>query len=474
MKPNNQDTVTTKGLVKPADLRVSDARKIGRRLRLKFRSSSIYLDRIEFKFNTEFALSYFDRNGVEGHVLRWHDLEAALSLCFLGYVEWLMSKKSGRYFFGAMTEDASMARQLSGAINQNRHAIHALFLGDNPKSKSDDTCVTHLIFPAIPGMNKSGKNKDKPAMLTIDERFLPPDCIEVYWDQDGSGISGQLTDVGDIQVLAKRIRNDSRNHYEMHDAPVVGREQSFSEQLLENISKLQTTEEIRKCMLSVLSHPQYPLMMARSKDLVPNPVWNMVSQSEREELRSFQKLDGPSPPNILHLDLLLIRRNNRRGRGELYTYFSKKGWETYLIHFRPWLIDDDRASRSELNAKKVAKYCEGLTASVSVKPLPGKFLISVKKNKDYGGLTIYLFEFCSVEFRTKPVFTTETINVNGKKVPRDEWFDLDAMRLDESVMAGSADVVRALHEFFGVSLGPIPVSFHDPPAAKKHKKKRRR
>jgi hypothetical protein len=181
----------------------SEAKRSGRYLRLTYRGDPAYLERIEFRFNSNCIKSYVQR-GDENRPLNWRSVEWGISLCFLGYLDWQLTKKSGRFFFGSENAVAHLAKQLSGAIYQTKHGMHDLFFGMNPENL--ETCVTHLVFPTVPGINKSGRSKFKPLMIAIDEHFLPPDCLQILWDRQSSGDSKLLLDVSDIQDLYGRIR----------------------------------------------------------------------------------------------------------------------------------------------------------------------------------------------------------------------------------------------------------------------------
>lgn len=188
----------------PAATPASAAKTSGRYLQLKFKGDPPVLDRIEFRFSSgsDWRPSYFQR-GDEQFPLNWPDVESALSLCFLGYVDWRNGNGSGPFLFGADAVDATLAKQLSGAIYQTGHKIHELFFGENPTNKTNDPIVTHLVFPAIPGVSKSGRSRTKPLSIPVSERFLPPDCVQVFWDCRGSD---PLKEISDFRELAKRIR----------------------------------------------------------------------------------------------------------------------------------------------------------------------------------------------------------------------------------------------------------------------------
>lgn len=234
----------------------------------------------------------------------------------------------------------------------------------------------------------------------------------------------------------------------------------FSKALLGSISKLHITKQIRQSILQVLSHPDYPRWMSVGGKLMLNPIWASVSDEHKEAMRMSHELNGPSPPTVMHLDMMLIRRNNKRGRGELLTYFSPD-WNTHLIRFRQWLPEDDPKLRLVMNEKKMVKHCDGVTGSVSVKRLPGKFAVSVKPHAKYGDLIIYVFEFCSVVFKSEPSF------ISDPEASKGMWFELDSLKADFSSWSVNADVLRAIQELFTVSLGPLPVSYTDPREVKK-------
>jgi parallel beta-helix repeat protein len=181
----------------------SPAKQTGRYLRLKFERKPPSLKYIGFRYSSDpaWSLRFYER-GNKQNLLNWPDVERAISLCFVGYVKWAVTKSSGPYLFGSEPSAAKFAKQLSGAISQTAHDIHQLFLGFNPK-KNDDPDVTHLVFPAIPGINKSGRVKGKPVWLAIDRTFLPPDCIELFWDELGKE---QLVGLRDIKKLANSLR----------------------------------------------------------------------------------------------------------------------------------------------------------------------------------------------------------------------------------------------------------------------------
>jgi hypothetical protein len=176
----------------------SAAKLSGRYLRLKFAGES--LTRIEFRFNSEsqWKPAFFER-GHQQFPLNWPELEPALGLCFLGYVAAHLGEETKPFLFGTDEADSNLARVLSRAIYQTSHDIRNLFYGENPNDSDGD--VTHLVFPYVPGISKSGKSETQPFGIAVGERFLPPDCVEIFLDE-----RGPLVELGDVQDLAKRIR----------------------------------------------------------------------------------------------------------------------------------------------------------------------------------------------------------------------------------------------------------------------------
>jgi tetratricopeptide (TPR) repeat protein len=209
---NQQNAESTASAKPPSG--ISEAKQKGRYLRLTFRGD--LLDRVEFRFAEKWVTPYLQR-GDERFPLNWPDVEVAFSLCFLDYIIWVRSKKSGVFLFGVEAADVGFAKQLSSAIYQTTHKIHQVFFGENLKGKNEEMFVTHLIFPKVPGISKSGKGKSTLA-LAVSNIFLPPDCIEIFWDSERTGNSKRIDDLGTIQELAKQIRISQTPPILYHDA----------------------------------------------------------------------------------------------------------------------------------------------------------------------------------------------------------------------------------------------------------------
>jgi hypothetical protein len=222
--------------------------------------------------------------------------------------------------------------------------------------------------------------------------------------------------------------------------------------LQDKVANLRVTDAVRESIYAVLTHPEYPRWMSISGTLVQNPIWNDVSQDAVEKVISRHDLSGPSAPMIMHLDLLLMRRDGDNGRGEIYTYPSPD-WQTHLLTFRPNLPEDDFANRAFLNSKKLVNYLPGEAEKIKVTQLPNKYIVSVKPNPKTKDLIIYVFEVFSVLFPYSYDDVRETFERKGK------WFLLKALRADQRACAVNGDVLRAMHEMFSATMDGLPASF---------------
>ena len=172
----------------------SEACKIGRRLILKFvGEDKPELDRFEFRFKDSTAPVFWQR-GDEIHNFVWTEVPQAFALLFLDYL-WSASLKSSEPFFFRGAKNGSHAASLGDAIHQPKHRIHELFIETFP-SGGTASCVRRVFA----GDNLHGKaNRERRVSVKAD--FLPPDCVEVFWDG-----RGPLSKPDDVQLLANRIR----------------------------------------------------------------------------------------------------------------------------------------------------------------------------------------------------------------------------------------------------------------------------
>jgi hypothetical protein len=229
-----------------------------------------------------------------------------------------------------------------------------------------------------------------------------------------------------------------------------------SRDFVDDVVKVHTSDEVQNSVLRVVTHKEYPLWMSIGGRLVLNPVWENVSDERLAKLRHDYGIGGETPPTVMRQDMLLIRRNDRLGKGELFTY---PGWETKLVTFRPWLPDDEPQQRDYLNSAHLAKYWGVAPEDIEIKAIPGKFAVSAKQHFQRKDLVLYIFEICSVRFKG----TSEELEMFRSQDPNHTnsgpWRDLKSLRDDLSSFSVNGDLIWALNMMFGVSLGPIPHSF---------------
>ncbi|UFZ06245.1 CHAT domain-containing protein [Bradyrhizobium ontarionense] len=239
-------------------------------------------------------------------------------------------------------------------------------------------------------------------------------------------------------------------HNSQPEKPVSGL--GLGEAFATRMRALQVRSRIRDSMRAVASHPEYPLWMSVSDTLVKNPIWESMPKGN---ISPDYHPAGPTLPKIMHLDMLLIRRNDERGHGQLYTYFSPD-WGADLLTFRQRFSDEEKTRRHQLSAEQIARHWQFAADLIEVKPLKDKYAISVKPHPKYRDLIFYVFEFCSVTIN--PAANTHVNwsefldgpNLSGR------WVSLSYLRSNEKSWSVNGDVIRALHELFTYDLGALP------------------
>jgi hypothetical protein len=226
---------------------------------------------------------------------------------------------------------------------------------------------------------------------------------------------------------------------------------SVPKSISQEIVALNVSGDVKASIKKVLLYPDYPRWMSVGGKLVRNPVWQSIQTTKQKKILSYHQLNGSSPPRIMHLDILLIRKPDSTGRGHLQTYYSPD-WGTNLLPFRQWLSEDRALRRNSLNADHLSHYWQVPPSSIEVSPLKGKYAISVKPHAKHQELIIYVFEFCSVIFHESPQLQAST------KAASSQWTDLPTLRRDEIAWAVNGDVIRALHDLFTVNLRALPDS----------------
>jgi hypothetical protein len=97
----------------------------------------------------------------------------------------------------------------------------------------------------------------------------------------------------------------------------------------ERIQLLQTSSRIKESIRAVATHLGYPLWMSVSGAVTKNPVWEGVPADEVRRTAEDYHPAGQTPPQIMHLDLLLLRRNDERGHGNCIPIIAQIGALTF-------------------------------------------------------------------------------------------------------------------------------------------------
>lgn len=201
-------------------------------------------------------------------------------------------------------------------------------------------------------------------------------------------------------------------------------------------------------------------------NIVRNPIWRDIPKKKVDALSKRHDVCSPKAPSVMHLDILLIRKNSPTGRGEIYTYFSRD-WQTSLLPFRQWLPDDKPGQRRLLNARKIGRHWEVPLESVSVEPLSNQYAVSFKPHAKLGDLILYIFQFCAVRFEKPSAYLRKQL---GKPASDNElegpWFDLRTLRASPTSWKVNADILRSIHLLFTVNLDGLATSFPDEWCAK--------
>jgi hypothetical protein len=233
----------------------------------------------------------------------------------------------------------------------------------------------------------------------------------------------------------------------------------LSNKFKSRLGRLRLSPVLRRAVYEVCTHQEFPRMMSLSGQIVNNPVWDYEDLATLNEVREVYAVGGDNPPRIMHVDLLMIKRIDGN-RGELYTYHSSD-WGTDLITWAPRLDKDSPDERCTLDAQRLAPYLDVDSQSITVHPLPGEFIISLKPHMRYKDLFLYIFELCAVSIENPPSWLSDpgdTVTPPGKSW-KGTWRRLDVLRNDEQASKVNGDVIRGLYERFWVDLEYLPASF---------------
>ncbi|MDR3459675.1 MAG: TraM recognition domain-containing protein [Verrucomicrobiae bacterium] len=158
------------------------------------------LEKISFLPKAGDVAKAWDQNDPNTRV-GWTEVPKALSLFFIRYLAWAKAGNTRGFYFQGRC-NGSMAASLGDAITNEEQNIAELFeesigLGKFSRLRN--------VFPSGPNMH--GKDKDKKdRRIYISPYYLPPDCVEIFWDARG-GLP--LTEIDDFDLLENRIRESA-------------------------------------------------------------------------------------------------------------------------------------------------------------------------------------------------------------------------------------------------------------------------
>jgi hypothetical protein len=239
--------------------------------------------------------------------------------------------------------------------------------------------------------------------------------------------------------------------------------QSISKNIQKYIDSQLVSNDIRESVYQVLNDAEYPRWMSISGSKVKNPVWENKSNQAIKSTIGKYCINGPSAPLVKHLDMLLIRRNDHQGHGQILTYYSDT-WQTNLITFRYVTPEDNPDCRKEANSVHLACFIPVPASSILVTPLTERYAVSVKKDKHTGDIKLYIYEFWSVVFNETPSFWANEqpeTNFNSASASETHWFYFRELREDKKYCSVNGDVISAIQEWFGPTLGSLPNSLQD-------------
>jgi hypothetical protein len=181
--------------------------------------------------------------------------------------------------------------------------------------------------------------------------------------------------------------------------------QRLPDTLRQRIGKLSLRSDIERAVRRVLTADNYPTMMTLAAEVVVNPIWRLIPAATRAALATAYSPFGDVPPRIMHLDIFLLRANDKMGRPRLLNYFSGKpitGWQSFMLLFRHRRPGENESMRQRENAKDIAEFLGLSVNAVHAAKLGNQFAVSVKPDPGYSELVTYVFEFCSVQFKVAP------------------------------------------------------------------------
>jgi len=180
---------------------------------------------------------------------------------------------------------------------------------------------------------------------------------------------------------------------------------SLPASLRARIDELGVSSKIKQSIARVLTSEDYPQVMTLSTEAVINPIWRLTPDVDRKRLASTFSPFGVLPPRIMHLDIFLLRSNDKLGRPCLFNFFSGKpvsGWRAFMLPFRHRRPGENEDMRQSENAIDIASFFGIDPSTIEVKSLGHQFVVSVKPDPGYSELVLYIFEFCTVHMKSAP------------------------------------------------------------------------
>ncbi len=240
--------------------------------------------------------------------------------------------------------------------------------------------------------------------------------------------------------------------------------QQLPDALNQRIGGLLLRKDIECGLRRVLTTHEYPTLMMLSSEAVMNPVWQLIQSEERESMSMTFSPFGVLAPRIMHLDIFLLRANDKYGRPRLLNYYSGKptsGWKAFMFLFRHRNPGETEPVRQRENAKDISEFLGLDMAHIHVSTLGQQFVISVKPDPGYAELAAYIFEFCSVKFDVAPDWlrSVDCELLLDKSARRFRWPHPEEMEQQERSVLVNGDVIRGVHHFYGTTLPAVPVGF---------------
>jgi len=164
----------------------SEARRIGRRLTLRFIGrNKPELDRAEFRAYAPCPKATYIQQRDREYSFTWTRVPQALSLLFLEYLCAGLEGRADSFSFpGART--GSFAATLGDAMAKNSGSLHDLFT-----EHLKDGATAGRIQWILGGRNLHGKENNE-RRICVSSEYLPPDCVEVFWEGTALATSDKL------------------------------------------------------------------------------------------------------------------------------------------------------------------------------------------------------------------------------------------------------------------------------------------